>query len=184
MHGHPVVAGSGCATEFARALIRERTKAELASAPAKGRVGGNPGQRARDPAARRKARLARQDRYMECLNEMAQDCVAHVSRLRPDMAWEDVVRIVNGPLPREREWTQSRLPRAMNAYVRDGFLPENVLGRAGRRETDDRLPVIASPSAPFRPSATGWRLCAEHIPQPDELTVVTRCCWNGPRGRT
>ena len=77
---------------------------------------------------------------MERLNETAQDWVPHVRRLRPDLAWEDVVRIVNGPLPRERRWTQSRLLRAVNAYVRDGFLPETVLDRAGRRQTDDRLP--------------------------------------------
>ncbi len=70
---------------------------------------------------------------MERLNETAQDWVPHVRRLRPDMAWEDVLRIVNGPLPRERQWTQSRLLRAVNAYVRDGFLPDGA-GRAGRRE--------------------------------------------------
>lgn len=61
---------------------------------------------------------------MERLNETAQDWVPHVRRLRPDMALEDVSRIVNGPLPRERPWTQSRLLRAVNAYVRTGFLPE------------------------------------------------------------
>ena len=112
----------GAAAEFERALIRERTKAGLASARTKGRVGGNPGLRARDPAALRKVRLARQDGYMERLNETAQDWVPHVRRLRPDMAWEDVLRIINGPLPEARRWTQSRLLRAVNAYVRDGFL--------------------------------------------------------------
>ena len=123
----------GAAAEFERALIRERTKAGLASARTKGRVGGNPGLRARDPGAQRKVRLARQDGCMERLNETAQDWVPHVRRLRPDMAWEDVVRIINGPLPEARRWTQSRLLRAVNAYVRDGFLAETVLGRAGRR---------------------------------------------------
>ena len=123
----------GAAAEFERALIRERTKAGLASARTKGRVGGNPGLRARDPAALRKVRLARQDGYMERLNETAQDWVPHVRRLRPDMAWEDVLRIINGPLPEARSWTQSRLLRTVNAHVRDGFLPETVLARAGRR---------------------------------------------------
>ena len=85
----------GAAAEFERALIRERTKAGLASARTKGRVGGNPGLRAKDPAALRKVRLARQDGYMERLNETAQDWVPHVRRLRPDLAWEDVVRIVH-----------------------------------------------------------------------------------------
>ena len=32
----------------------------------------------------------------------------------------------------------------MNAYVRDGFLPELVLRRAGQREKDDRLPAIVA----------------------------------------
>ena len=112
----------GAFAEFERALIRERTKAGLASARSMGRIGGNPGLRARDPAALRKVRLARQDGYMDRLNETAQDWVPHVRRLRPDMAWEDVLRIINAPLPHERQWTQSRLLRAVNAYVRGGFL--------------------------------------------------------------
>ena len=103
----------GAAAEFERALIRERTKAGLASARTKGRVGGNPGLRAKDPAALRKVRLARQDGYMERLNETAQDWVPQVRRLRPDMAWEDVLRIINAPLPEAQRWTQSRLMRAV-----------------------------------------------------------------------
>ena len=134
----------GEAAEFERALIRERTKAGLASARCQGRVGGNPGLRARDPAALRKVRLARLDGYMERLNATAQDWVPHVRRLRPEMPWEDVLRIVNAPLPQDRRWTQARLLRAVNAYVRDGFLPKTVLGRASRRGTDDRLPAIVA----------------------------------------
>ena len=49
----------GAAAEFERALIRDRTRAGLASARTQGRVGGNPGLRAKDPAAFRKVRLAR-----------------------------------------------------------------------------------------------------------------------------
>lgn len=75
---------------------------------------------------------------MERLNETAQDWVPHVRRPHPDLAWKDVLRIVNGPLPEARRCTQSRLLRTVNAYVREGFLPATVLDRAGRRETDDR----------------------------------------------
>jgi len=132
----------GAAAEFERALIRDRTKAGLASARTQGRIGGNPGLRARDPAALRNVRLARQDGYLERLNATAPDWVPQVRRLRPDMAWEDVLRIINGPLPRNRHWTQSRLLRAVKAYVANGFLPQTVLARAPRRETDDRLPAI------------------------------------------
>ncbi len=158
----------GAAAEFERALIRERTKAGLASARSKGRIGGNPGLRARDPAALRK------DGYMDRLNETAQDWVPHVRRLRPDMAWEDVLRIINGPLPRERHWTQSRLLRAVNAYVRDGFLPETVLGRAGRREMDDRLPAIVAAIKGADPDITLQAIC----------TRLEAMRERTPRGRT
>jgi DNA invertase Pin-like site-specific DNA recombinase len=164
----------GAAAEFERALIRERTKAGLASARSKGRIGGNPGLRARDPAALRKVRLARQDGYMDRLNETAQDWVPHVRRLRPDMAWEDVLRIVNAPLPRERHWTQSRLLRAVNAYVRDGFLPPTVLDRAGRRETDDRLPAIVAAIKGADPDITLQTIC----------TRLEAMRERTPRGRT
>jgi len=149
----------GAAAEFERALIRERTKAGLASARSAGRVGGNPGLRAKDPAVLRKMRLARQDGYMERLTEAAQDWVSHVRRLRPDMAWEDVLRIINGPLPETRRWTQSRLMRAVNAYVRNGFLPKIVLRRAGRRENDDRLPAIVAGIKGADPDITLQAIC-------------------------
>ena len=56
------------------------------------------------------------------------------------------------PLPRERHWTQSRMLRTVNAYVRDGFLPETMLVRAGRREMDDRLPARSRAQSRHHPS--------------------------------
>ena len=150
----------GAAAEFERALIRERTKAGLAAARAQGRVGGNPGLRAGDAAARRKLRLARQEGYMARLAQSAPDWVPHVRRLRPAMAWEDVLRLINAPLPAQRRWTQSRLLRAVNAYVRDGFLPASVLGRAARREVDDRLPALVAAIKGADPSITLQAICA------------------------
>ena len=150
----------GAAAEFERALIRERTKAGLAAARSKGRVGGNPGLRAGDAEARRKLRMARQDGYMARLAESAPDWVPPVRRLRPAMAWEDVLRLINAPLPAERRWTQARLLRAVNAYVRDGFLPASVLGRAARREGDDRLPALVAAIKGADPSITLQAICA------------------------
>ncbi|TVS02601.1 MAG: recombinase family protein [Rhodobacteraceae bacterium] len=150
----------GAAAEFERALIRERTKAGLASARSKGRVGGNPGLRARDPAALRKVRLARQDGFMERLHRTAGDWVPHVRRLRPDLAWQDVLSVINGPLPEARRWTQGRLLRAVRAYVRDGFLPETVLDRAGMRTRDDRLPALVAAIRGADPSITLQAICA------------------------
>ena len=166
----------GAAAEFERALIRERTKAGLESARAQGRVGGNPGLRARDPAAIRKLRLARLDGYMERLNETALDWVPHVRRLRPEFAWEDVLRIVNAPLPPDRRWTQARLMRAVRAYVRDGFLPEAVLSRARRRDGDDRLPAIVAAIKGADPDITLQAICAR-LEAMRERTPRGRTSW-------
>ncbi|WP_421700948.1 recombinase family protein [Aliiroseovarius sp.] len=149
----------GAAAEFERALIRERTKAGLASARAEGRVGGNPGLRARDPVALRKLRHARRDGYLERLNAHAADWVPQVRRLRPDMAWEDLLRVINAPLPEARRWTQARLVRAVKAYVAEGFLPETVLGRARRAAPDDRLPVIVAALRGADPGITLQGIC-------------------------
>jgi hypothetical protein len=113
---------------------------------------------------------------MERLNETAQDWVPHVRRLRPDLAWEDVVRIINGPLPEARRWTQSRLLRAVKAYVRDGFLPAEVLARAGRREKDDRLPAIIAGIKGTDPDITLQAIC-ERLEAMRERTPRGRTTW-------
>jgi DNA invertase Pin-like site-specific DNA recombinase len=164
----------GAAAEFERALIRERTKAGLASARSQGRIGGNPGLRARNPDALRKVRLARQDGYLERLNATAQDWVPQVRRLRPDMPWEDLVRLINAPLLPARQWSQARLLRAVHAYVRDGFLPQTVLGRASRRDRDDRLPAIIAAIKGADPDITLQAIC-------DRLEAMRE---RTPRGRT
>jgi hypothetical protein len=164
----------GAAAEFERALIRERTKVGLASARTRGRIGGNPGLRAHDPVALRKVRLARAEGYMLRLNETAQDWAPHVRRLRPDMAWEDVLRIVNARLPHDRHWTQARLVRAVKTYVRDGLLPDIVLGRAHRRKNDDRLPAIIAAMKGANPDITLQAIC-------DRLEAMREPT---PRGRT
>ena len=113
---------------------------------------------------------------MERLNETAQDWVPHVRRLRPDLAWEDVLRIINGPLPHSRHWTQSRLLRSVKAYVRDGFLPNEVLGRAGRRESDDRLPAIVAAIKGADPNITLQTIC-DRLESMRERTPRGRASW-------
>lgn len=77
------------------------------------------------------------------------------------------------PLPHDRRWTQSRLLRAVKAYVRDGFLPDEVLGRAGRRETDDRLPAIVAAIKGADPEISLQAIC-------DRLGAMRE---RAPRGR-
>lgn len=77
-----------------------------------------------------------------------------------------MVRIVNGPLTLDTQWTQPRLLRAVDAYVHDGFLPATVLERARRRERDDRLPAIvagikgADPLMTLQAISRGSKPCA------------------------
>ncbi len=164
----------GAAAELERALIRERTVAGLRSAKAQGRVGGNPGLRARDPAALRKVAAARDETYFNQLNATAEEWVPQVRRLRPDMPWEDLVRVINGQLPRGRlEWTVERLTRAAKRYVRDGLLEPHLLVRAKRSDADDRLLAIVAGIAGAAPDMTLQAIC-------DRLEAMRE---RTPRGR-
>jgi DNA invertase Pin-like site-specific DNA recombinase len=84
-HGKFTLQVLGAAAEFERALIRERTKAGLRSAKAAGRVGGNPGLKAGDPVAIRKARAARVESHFQKLNASVEHWVPEVRRLRPGL---------------------------------------------------------------------------------------------------
>jgi DNA invertase Pin-like site-specific DNA recombinase len=165
----------GAAAELERALIRERTLAGLRSARAAGRIGGNPGLRARDPEAIRTLRRARQERYHDALARSASDWVPLVRRHRPDMAWEDLVRLINAQRSGSMDpWTVERLIRAVKRYVADGFLDPTVLGRARPRNADDRLMAIVAGIAGADPSLT-LQAIADRLEAMRERT---------PRGRT
>ena len=139
----------GAAAELERALIRERTLAGLKSARAKGRIGGNPGLRSKDPGTLRKMQAARDEALFRRLEESAQDWVPEVRRLRPVLPWEDVARIINARLPSgAQQWSRERLIRAAKRYVREGFLMTIVAAIAGSapditlQQIADRLEVM------------------------------------------
>jgi hypothetical protein len=87
------------------------------------------------------------------------------------------LRIVNSPLPKARHWTQSRLMRAVHAYIRDGFLPKEVLGRAERRNTDDRLPAIIAAIKGADPNITLQAIC-DRLEAMRERTLRGRTRWH------
>jgi hypothetical protein len=98
-----------------------------------------------------------------------------VRRLRPDMAWEDVLSVVNSGLPRDaKPWTQPRLIRAANNFVREGLLPAAILGRALQTEKNDRLPAIVAAIKGADPEVTLQAIC-QRLETMRERT---------PRGRT
>ena len=132
----------GATAEFERALIRERTLAGLASAREKGRVGGNPGLRDRNPEAIAKVSRARDRSYFGKLNDAAQHWLPAVRQFRPRLPWEDVVRIINSRHPQAKPWTVERLRRAAGRFVKDGLLDRSVLDRASPAQKDDRILAI------------------------------------------
>lgn len=166
----------GAAAEFERALIRERTISGLQSARAQGRIGGNPGVRARDPAALRKVAQARDEAYFEQLTTSAPDWVPLVRRLRPDMAWEDLVRVINARAQGKRPWTTERLIRAVKRYVREGFLEAQILQRARRSDVDDRLLAIVAGIAGADPDMTLQSIC-DRLEAMREPTPRGRARW-------
>jgi hypothetical protein len=66
------------------------------------------------------------------------------------------------------------LLRAVKAYVRDGFLQSEVLGRAAPRDADDRLPAIVAAIKGADPDITLQAIC-------DRLEAMRE---RTPRGRT
>ena len=119
-------------------------------------------------------RLTRHDGYMERLRQSATDWVPHVRLLRPDMLWQDVLRIINAPLPESRRWTQARLLHVVNANIRDGSLPRFVQDRARRRGADDRLPALVAAIIGADPDITLQAIC----------TRLEAMRERTPRGRT
>lgn len=139
----------GATAEFERSLIRERTMAGLASARAEGRIGGNPGLKARDPKAIKAVSRAKQLAYTDKLIDNATEWVPVVKANRPALAWDRVTRLVNAGLtPDQPRWTTERLIRAAKAFVADGLLDKAVLQRSPPQRPDienlDPLFVLAT----------------------------------------
>lgn len=167
----------GATAEFERALIRERTMAGLESARRQGRVGGNPGLRDGDPAAIRRLKSGQEETRLRKLLDSADQWVPEVRRLRPDMPWEDVTRIVNQGLPAGTSpWTRERLVRAAKRMVREGMLEERVLERAPNRFKDDRLHVIIASIVSANPELT-LRDIADRLNRMREPTPSGRGRW-------
>jgi DNA invertase Pin-like site-specific DNA recombinase len=127
----------GAVAQLERALIAERTKAGLRAARARGRIGGNPGLRARDPEAIRKARASRDAAHLDGVLARLDSWLPIVRRMRPDQPWGDIVRVLNHS--GEANWTIERLRRTTRRLAAEGIIESTLLGRAPRRPSDDRL---------------------------------------------
>ena len=152
----------GAVAELERALIQERTKDGLRAARKRGRVGGNPGLKAGDPAAVKRIADSRRQNYFDQLNRSAEHWLPVVRQMRPDHRWEDVTRVLNSrrdPATRSRSpapprWTVEKLKRAVKRFVAEGLADPSLLNTAKRKPTSDRLIALVAGIARANPDLT------------------------------
>ena len=150
----------GAVAQLERALIAERTKAGLRSAKARGRIGGNPGLRAHDPAAIRKLRSARDATHLDALLADLDAWLPTVRRMRPDQSWDDVVRVLNRR-GSGQSWTAQRLRRAVRRLATEGIVEASLLGSAQRKPADDRLVALVAGIVLAAPAMTLQQVAAQ-----------------------
>ena len=162
----------GAAAQLERALIRERTRSGMRAAAARGQRAGNPGLRARDPAAIQKLSEARRAAYLRQLIAAADRWLPSARRLRADgHAWEEVVRYLNARRAAgEPAWSEERLLRAVRRFVAEGLAEATLLAPAPRARAPDRLLAVVAGIMRSDPTATlrqiGTRLEAIREPTP------------------
>jgi DNA invertase Pin-like site-specific DNA recombinase len=139
----------GAVAQLERALISERTKAGIKAARARGKLPGNPGLRARDPAAIRKTAAARDRVFTGDIIASMDRWLPMVRRLRPAHPWDDVARLLN--LENEQNWTKERLIRAVRRAVRERLADPDLLKPAPRKPPADRLMTLAASIALANP---------------------------------
>ena len=148
----------GAVAQLERALISERTKAGVAAARARGKLPGNPGLRAREPAAIAKISKARDRAYMAELLAGIETWLPTVKRMRPEHPWEDVTRaLARAGLT----WTPERLRRSVKRAVAEGLAPAALLAKAPRRKPEDRLMTLVGGIARANPDLTLRAIAAQ-----------------------
>jgi DNA invertase Pin-like site-specific DNA recombinase len=131
----------GAVAQLERSLISERTRAGIKAATSRGKRPGNPGIRAKDASAIRKAIGAREEIRLNGLISTADSWLPIVRRLRPTYRWEDVVRVLNGS---GQTWNVDRLRRSVKRMVSEGLAEKSLLDPAPRRPSSTRLKDIIS----------------------------------------
>ncbi len=159
----------GAVAQLERALISERTKAGIKAARARGKLPGNPGLRAKDPAAVRKVAEARDRVFTGDVVASMDRWLPTVRRMRPSSPWEDVVRVLN--MESGVRWTVERLRRAVRRAVRERLADPKLLERSPRRPPEDRLMMLvagiamANPNMPLRAIGAQLEAMRERTPR-------------------
>jgi DNA invertase Pin-like site-specific DNA recombinase len=151
----------GAVAQLERALIAERTKAGLRAARTRGRVGGNPGLRARDPVAIAKVRKSRDAAHLRDVLAQLDTWLPTIRRMRPEQPWGDVVRVLNRAGQGGQPWTVERLRRTVRRLVTEGLVEARLLERARPQTGDDRLVRLVAGIKAAAPDRTLQQIAAQ-----------------------
>lgn len=144
----------GAFAEFERALIRERTRAGIKAAVARGAKPGNPKMRARDAAAIAEIRISHNERHLNELIDGRQRWLPTVERLRPHLPWALVLRQIRAITPPVRSFSERTLAKACRNLVRAGYADPTILGAASRLPLDTRVARLVADRLNTHPDST------------------------------
>ena len=144
----------GAFAEFERALIRERTRAGLKAAVARGAKPGNPKMRARDPTAIADIRYSLKERHLNELLDNRHRWLPTVVRLRPHLPWALVVRQIRAITPPVRSFTERTLVKACRTLAKAGYADASILEPAPRLPPDTRVALLVADRIRTHPDAT------------------------------
>lgn len=120
----------GAVAQLERALIADRSKAGLASAKARGSVGGNSSVRAGYLAAIAKIVKSMDETYVTRLIDGMETFMPTVHTMRPGSPWPEVAAAVSHATG--TAWTVKRLRQSVRRLVAEGLVDRKLLGRAAR----------------------------------------------------
>ena len=144
----------GAFAEFERSLIRERTRAGIKAAVARGAKPGNPKMISGDKTARLELSIVQKDRYLAALIDGRKEWLPIVERLRPAMPWSVVLRHIRSVAPKARSFTEPTLVKACKTLVKAGYARPDILERAKRMPPDSRVALLLADRLKSQPDAT------------------------------
>lgn len=144
----------GAFAEFERSLIRERTRAGIKAAVARGAKPGNPKMISGDKDARIELSIIQKDRYLAALIDGRKEWLPIVERLRPAMPWSVVLRQIRSIAPKARSFTEPTLVKACKALVKAGYARPDILERAQRLPPDSRVALLLADRLKSKPDST------------------------------
>ncbi|MBA4041047.1 MULTISPECIES: recombinase family protein [Sphingomonadaceae] len=144
----------GAFAEFERALIRERTRAGIKAAVARGARPGNPKMRSRDPGAIAEIRASHKERHLNELLDGRHRWLPTVERLRPHLPWGLVLRQIQALPPPVRSFSERTLVKACRTLVREGYAEPAILKVAPRPPADTRAARLVADRLKTHPGSS------------------------------